>query len=174
MKINQTGENKGFAFLTFDSTEVVDEICENRYHRIGPHMVEVKKAQSKHEQKSSHNDNNNGPNSYNSTAYYGNSPHSQGGGAYGEAASYYPNPIPTFYIPTFPTLPGTYSDSGDYIGGTWYPKQQGTLESDDIANQTPPYVPQAIYYPTLPPYPGTPYAAFPSYPAAFVQPQKDI
>lgn len=73
-----------------------------------------------------------GPNSYNSTAYYGNSPHSQGGGAYGEAASYYPNPIPTFYIPTFPTLPGTYSDSGDYIGGTWYPKQQGTLESDDI------------------------------------------
>ena len=111
-------------------------------------MVEVKKAQSKQEQKSSHNDNNNGkisqifmvfsmyfylgPNSYNSTAYYGNSPHSQGGGAYGEAASYYPNPIPTFYIPTFPTLPGTYSDSGDYIGGTWYPKQQGTLESDDI------------------------------------------
>lgn len=90
MKINQTGENKGFAFLTFDSTEgwgynflfrnyfwkisreitlisgdlyplkVVDEICENRYHRIGPHMVEVKKAQSKQEQKSSHNDNNNG------------------------------------------------------------------------------------------------------------------
>lgn len=173
MKINQTGENKGFAFLTFDSTEVVDEICENRYHRIGPHMVEVKKAQSKHEQKSSHNDNNNGPGSYNSTAYYGSSPHS---GAYGEASPYYPIPTPTFYIPTPAfTLPqgGTYSDSGDYIGGTWYPKQQGTLESDDIANQTPPYVPQAIYYPTLPTYPGPPYA-FPSYPAAFVQPQKDI
>lgn len=50
------------------------------------------------------------------------------------------------------------------------------MRSDIIisANQTPPYVPQAIYYPTLPPYPGTPYAAFPSYPAAFVQPQKDI
>ena len=40
------------------------------------------------------------------------------------------------------------------------------------ANQTPPYVPQAIYYPTLPTYPGPPY--FPSYPAAFVQTQKDI
>lgn len=73
-----------------------------------------------------------GPGSYNSTAYYGSSPHS--GGAYGEAASYYPHsqPIPTALYFPFPTIPGTYSDSGDYIGGTWYPKQQGTLESDDI------------------------------------------
>lgn len=167
MKINTSGENKGFAFLTFDSTEVVDEICENRYHRIGPHMVEVKKAQSK-EHKSSHHDNNNGYHNGHHGSHYGGIP-SQ---SYGEASPYYPAIQPAFYFPTTAHfLPHMGNDSGDYIGGTWYPKQQ--LENEDIANQTTSYVPQAIYYPTLPTYPGPPYA-FPSYPAAFVQPQKDI
>lgn len=44
---DQTGQNRGYAFLTFDNTEVVDQICQNKFHRIGPHLCEVKKAHSK-------------------------------------------------------------------------------------------------------------------------------
>ena len=88
-----------------------------------------------------------GPGSYNSSGYYaaGNSPHSA---PYGEASPYYPIPTPTFYIPTpaFTPLPqgGNYSDSGDYIGGTWYPKQQG-LDSDDIGKHKHAFPRQATF-----------------------------
>ena len=48
MKLDdQTGQNRGYAFLTFDNTDVVDVICQNKFHRIGPHLCEVKKAHAK-------------------------------------------------------------------------------------------------------------------------------
>ena len=42
-----TGNHLGYAFLTLDSTEVVDNICQNKFHKIGPHLCEVKKAHPK-------------------------------------------------------------------------------------------------------------------------------
>ena len=41
------GGHGGFAFLTLDSCEVVDRICANKFHHVGPHLVDVKKAHPK-------------------------------------------------------------------------------------------------------------------------------
>jgi RNA recognition motif-containing protein len=204
MKVDKEGQNKGYAFISFDSTEVVDEICQNKYHRIGPHMCEVKKAQSKENginpndqnNQNQQHDNNNGykmmsHNGYYSTyapeTFFGSLGPMSYPAAYSVPVSYsnpysnsvydasaVPIPHPGSAVPL--GLPpgvsvvtsGSYDQTGNIIGGTWYPKMSNSPttsnQNQDTSDESQPMSHQpAIYYQTLP-------YAYPSYPAAYCQP----
>uniref|UniRef100_A0A8C6GKS9 RRM domain-containing protein n=1 Tax=Mus spicilegus TaxID=10103 RepID=A0A8C6GKS9_MUSSI len=52
MEDRQSGKKRGFAFVTFDDHDTVDNIVVQKYHTINGHNCEVKKALSKQEMQS--------------------------------------------------------------------------------------------------------------------------
>lgn len=191
-----TGNHLGYAFLTLDSTEVVDNICQNKFHKIGPHLCEVKKAHPK-DFTEQYKDNNNRGYSGRQASYYNQYTQYPVDGlnysmTYSPMHFYYsvPMPIPAPHPqpPTQPssTAPASANSSngngneaqGEYIGGTWYPlsgKENGENgdndESEEISHYSiPGYYPGGqAYNPTYACSPFFPY----QYAAPYAQPVND-
>lgn len=153
---DQTGQHRGYAFLTFDSTEVVDLICQNKFHKIGPHLCEVKKAHSKDVNLSEQNNNNRETRVYSNRqqSYYASYTQYPVDGIYYQPVSYVPFQytvpvtISSAHHPTSqPSVPTSNANNnetqGEYIGGTWYPlngKDSENNETDDHSEEMAPYV----------------------------------
>lgn len=198
MKTDGDGANRGFAFITFDTTDVVDRICASKFHRIGSHFCEVKKAHPKNADLDNNNARRtekldyayrgvNGSNggSYDSYAYSAFSP------AQSAAAMphvwYHPGYAHAgVAVPPPPHAAATYhhGEMGEYIGGTWYPKQQngsdsGLPDAETASNLAPTYgIPTLVYpasYSYYPAYASPSAAYFPQQQQQQQQlPQKDI
>lgn len=191
MKTDTDGSNRGYAFITFDTTDVVDRICASKFHRIGSHFCEVKKAHPKNADL----DNNNARREKVDYAYRGNG--SSGYDSYAYSA-FSPAQTAAAAVPHVWYHPGyahagvaaphaayhPHGEMGEYIGGTWYPKQNGSesgLPDEAASNLAPTYgIPTLVYpasYSYYPAYASPPAAYFPQPTQQQPQPQqlqKDI
>jgi len=184
MKTDGDGANRGFAFITFDSTDVVDRICASKFHRIGSHFCEVKKAHPKNADLDNNNVRRTDKVDYG--GYRGNG--ANGGGSYDSYAAYsafsqaQTATVPhVWYHPGYAhahagvAAPQTYhhGELGEYIGGTWYPKQNGSesgLPDEAASNLAPAYGIPTLVYPASYSY----YPAYASPPAAYFPQQQQL
>ncbi|CAI4763638.1 BFH_collapsed_G0048500.mRNA.1.CDS.1 [Saccharomyces cerevisiae] len=61
-----TGQSRGFGFVTYDSADAVDRVCQNKFIDFKDRKIEIKRAEPRHmQQKSSNNGGNNGGNNMN-------------------------------------------------------------------------------------------------------------
>ena len=68
-----TGRSRGFGFVTYDSPEAVDRVCQNKYIEFKGKQIEIKRAEPRHLQKGQYGGAN--PNNRNTNNYGSNSMH---------------------------------------------------------------------------------------------------
>lgn len=101
-----TGRSRGFGFVTYDSPEAVDRVCENKYIEFKGKQIEIKRAEPRHLQKGQYggaNPNNRNSNNYNSHSMnMGTGANSIAMNPAAAAAAMYQNPMVAGFNPMMP------------------------------------------------------------------------